>query len=367
MRFRPTVARVDLDAIRHNVRTMRPPGVELMAVVKADAYGHGDLPVARAALEAGASWLAVALVEEGIRLRDAGIEAPILVLSELPPGSEKEALAARLTPSAYTEAGVRAVSEAGTALGRPPRLHVKLDTGMHRVGADPGDVVRLCRLALDRGSEIEAVWTHFAKSEQVGDPSAAQQLSRYLGALEDLAAAGIRPRFRHAANSAAVMSLPESHLDLVRVGIALYGVAPGPELDGAADLRPALSLRSRVSMTKRLPAGERVSYGLRYRLERDATIATVPVGYADGYLRAASGQARILIRERRHPVAGAITMDQVLVDVGDDPVEPGDEVVVIGRQGDEQIRVEEVGAWAGTIGYEVLTGLSPRVPREYEA
>jgi alanine racemase len=365
MRFRPTVAEVDLEAIRHNVRALKPPDVQLMAVVKADGYGHGDVPVAAAALEAGATWLGVALVEEGLRLREAGIGAPVLVLSELPPGSEKDALATDLTPTVYSEAGLGAVAEAARALGRPVGVHVKVDTGMRRVGLPPSRALAFARGAIEAGLEVEGAWTHFARSEDVDDPTTERQLARFEEALGRLAEAGIRPRYRHAANSGATIAHPRSHFDLVRVGIAMYGISPGPAIDGRVDLRPAMSLRSRVSFVKRIPAGEAVSYGHRYRAERETTIATVPVGYADGYVRALSNLGRVLIRGRRRPVAGTVTMDQLLVDCGDDPVHPGDEVVLFGRQQHEEIRAEEVAAWIGTIGYEVVCAVSARVPREY--
>jgi alanine racemase len=363
--FRPTVAQVDLAAIRHNVGVLKPPGAELMAVVKADGYGHGDVAAATAALEAGASWLGVALVEEGIGLRDAGIRAPILLLSECPLGSEKEALAASLTPTVYSEAGLAGAAEAVRALGHPAGVHVKVDTGMHRVGLPPERAVAFTRSAADSGLRVEGVWTHFARSEEVDQSTTTGQLDRFRALLEELEEAGLRPRYRHAANSGATMAVPAAHLDLVRVGIAMYGISPGPALDGRLPLRPAMSLRSRVSFVQRLAAGEAVSYGHRYRLERDATVATVPIGYADGYLRALSNVGRVLVRGRRYPVAGVVTMDQLLVDCGDDAVEPGDEVVLFGRQGDQEIRVEEVAGWAGTIGYEIVCSVSARVPREY--
>jgi alanine racemase len=363
--FRPTVAVVDLDAVRHNVRALKPPDVELMAVVKANAYGHGDVPVARAALEAGATWLGVALVEEGLRLRDGGVDAPILVLTEFPRGSDKEALAAGLTPTLYTEEGLGSLVEAAETVGRPAQVHVKVDTGMHRVGLAPELAPQLCLRIVEAGLELEGVWTHLAAAEEPDDPSVRLQLDRFGEALEALAGAGIRPRYRHAANSAAVLGIPQSHLDLVRVGIALYGIVPGPALEGRADLRPAMSLRSRVTLVKRVAGGEGVSYGLRYRLDRESTVATVPVGYADGYHRAASGRAEVLIRGRRYPVAGTVTMDQLTVDCGDDPIRPGDEVVLFGAQGEEGIRAEDLAGWAGTIGYEVVCAVSERVPRVY--
>jgi alanine racemase len=316
-------------------------------------------------LEAGATWLGVALVEEGLRLRDGGIDAPILVLTEFPRGSEKEALAAKLTPTLYTEEAVASVADAAAALGRGGPVHVKVDTGMHRVGVAPELASRLCLGIRDAGLELEGVWTHFAAADDPDDPSAGEQLDRFRRVLAELERDGVRPRYRHAANSAAVLALPDSHLDLVRVGIALYGIAPGPALEGRAELRPAMSLRSQVTLTKRVAPGEGVSYGLRYRLERESTVATVPVGYADGYHRAASGRAQVLIRGRRYPVAGTVTMDQITVDCGDDPVQAGDEVVLFGSQGEQEIRAEELAGWAGTIGYEVVCSVSDRVPREY--
>jgi alanine racemase len=364
-RFRPTWAEVDLDAIRDNVRTLKPEGSELMAVVKANAYGHGDVPVARAAVEAGATWLGVALVEEGLRLREAGIAAPILLLSEPPAEAAGEAVAADLTPTVYSEAGVAALGAAAGSLDRRVRIHLKVDTGMHRVGVDPEGAVALARLLREGGIEIDGVWTHLARSEEVDDPTTAEQLKRFREVLDDLDGVGIRPRYRHAANSGATIAWPVSHLDLVRVGIAMYGISPGPALRGRVTLRPAMALRSRVSHVQRLPAGEGVSYGHRYRLAGESWIATVPIGYADGYHRALSNVGRVLIGRTRRPVAGTVTMDQIMVDCGPDRVAVGDEVVLFGRQGDEEIRVDEVAGWADTIGYEIVCSVGARVPREH--
>jgi alanine racemase len=367
MSHRPTVALVDLEAIRHNVGVLKPERAEVMAVVKANGYGHGSVPVARAALSAGASWLGVALVEEGIELRDAGITGPILVLSEFPPGSEKEALAAGLVPSLYTEDGLHRLAEAAGSLGRRVGVHVKVDTGMHRVGIDTDQVAPLVAMLLDSGLELEGLWTHFAKSEETDDPFTSVQLERFNRVAAIMREGRVVPRYLHAANSAAVMTRPDSHLDMVRLGIAMYGLCPGPTLpaDACSTLRPAMSFKSAVTMVKRVPAGEAISYGQHYTLERLSTMATVPVGYADGYSRLLSGKAEVLIRGRRYPVAGTVTMDQLMVDCGDDPIETGDEVVLIGRQGDERITADALAGWMGTISYEVVCGLSERVPREY--
>jgi alanine racemase len=358
--YRPTRIQVDHDAIAHNVRALLPDDAELMAVVKADAYGHGAPAVAAAALGAGATWCGVALVEEGLELRAAGIEAPILVLSEFPSGSEAVALAHRLTPSLYSAAALeRLVAARPGAIG----VHVKVDTGMHRAGVwPPEDLVPLLRAASDAGLSVEGIWTHLAKSED--DPATtAAQLARYAAALDEAKAAGFTPVLRHAANSGAVLRHPEATFDLVRPGIAIYGIAPAPGVGADRELRPALTWRSVVSLARRLPAGERLSYGHRYALGSDANVATVPVGYADGYPRAASSRADVLIRGRRCRVAGAVTMDQLLVDCGDLPVEAGDDVVLLGDQGSETIDAWELAGHADTIAYEIVSRIGQRVPR----
>jgi alanine racemase len=362
--FRPTVATVDLGAIRANVATLTPPSARLMAVVKADAYGHGAVPVAGAALDAGASWLGVALVEEGIELRAAGIAAPILVLTEFPPGAEHDALAAGLTPAVYTQDGLRRLVRA--ASGVPVGVHVKLDTGMHRAGLPWTEAEAFCREVLEAGLAIDALWTHFATANEPGDPFLDTQLARFTQTVAELRTGRIDVPMLHAANSAATMLRPDTHFDLVRVGVAMYGVSPGPALDAAAaPLRPAMSLGSRVATTRRVPAGESVSYGLTYRLERDATIATVPLGYADGYPRSLSNRARVLIGGSAFPVAGAVTMDQLLVDCGDQEVCAGNEVILLGGQGEKRISAGELAGLAGTIAYEIVCRVGARVPRRY--
>ena len=361
---RPTAVRVDLEAIAHNVGALMPANAALMAVVKADGYGHGAVEVARAALDAGATWLGVALVEEGIALRDAGLRAPVLVLSEFPDGSEKDALAADLTPTVYTDRGVQAVADAAGALGRTAAVHVKVDTGMHRVGLHPPeDAPAFVDRVIRAGCDLEGLWTHFARAEE-DEPTTRRQLELFHRILHDVRGHGVQPRIVHAANSAAAILYPEAHFDLVRIGIALYGLDPGGALGQRVGLVPALSWRSEVSAVRTLPSGEPVSYGHRYGVA-GGVVATVPVGYADGYRRVLSGRAEVLIRGRRRPVAGTVTMDQLLVDCGDDVVEVGDEVVLIGRQGDEQITADELAALCATINYEIVCGIGPRVPREH--
>jgi alanine racemase len=364
-RYRATVVNVDLDAIRSNVRTVKPDDAELMAVVKADAYGHGDIEVARAALEAGATWLGVALVEEGIRLRDAGIAGPpILLLSEMPPGAERDALAAGLTPTIYTNEGLSAVAKAAADVSpeETVAVHVKVDTGMHRVGLYPpeglGEFVALAR---KQGLNVEGIWTHFARSED-DETTTGEQLDEFDRLVEGIEPA---PTYLHAANSGATLRHPKAHLHMVRPGIAIYGLAPSAGMPEAADLVPALSWRSAVTMSKRLPAGEAVSYGHSFRLQRESTIVTVPVGYADGYSRRLSNRADVLIRGKRYRVAGNVTMDQVLVDCGEDDVQAGEEVVLLGRQGDDHISAEELADLNDTLNYEVICAISERVPHEY--
>ena len=361
--FRRTHAEVDLDAIRHNVKALKPEGAELMAVVKANGYGHGDVPVARAALEAGATWLGVALVEEGLRLREAWIDAPILVLTEFPPGAEAAALDAGLTPSLYTDAGLDALVVA--ARGRRLGAHVKVDTGMRRVGHAPDGLAAFVRRVVGAGVRFDGLWSHFAVSEIPGHASVRRQLEVYLECADRLAGEGLVPRIRHMANTGATIAAPETHLDLVRVGLGTYGLLPGPDLAGRVALRPALRWCASVTMVKRVRAGDPVSYGHRWAPRRDSWVATVGVGYADGFARRLSNVGEVLIRGRRRRVAGTVTMDQILVDLGEDEARPGDEVVLIGRQGEEEITADEIAASLDTINYEVVCAVGARVPRHY--
>jgi alanine racemase len=379
-RWRPAWADIDLDAARHNAGVLRRLAgpAQLCAVVKADGYGHGAAPMARAALEGGATWLAVALVEEGVTLREAGIEAPILLLSEPPAEAMDEAVARGLVPTVYTGEGVEAAGRAAAQHGPGPLgVHLKVDTGMHRVGADAADAVALAdAIAAHPHLELGAVWTHLAVAdgaEPVDRHFTDLQLDRFDVTLAALAAAGHRPPMTHVANSAGAIGTPASRRDLVRCGIALYGVAPSPSVaadlvaSGAGDLRPVLSLRTQVTYVRDLDEGERPSYGRRRALPRRSTVATAPIGYADGVPRRLFDQGgEVLIGGIRRPLAGVVTMDQIVIDcgaVGDAPVAVGDEVVLLGRQGGEEITATEWADLLGTISYEVLCGIGPRVPR----
>ena len=372
MAGRPVWADVDLGAIRHIAATLADIAspAAVCAVVKADGYGHGSVPVAHAALEGGATWLAVAMASEGAVLRAAAIEAPILVLSEPSPAEMDEAVAAGLRPTLYSHTGVeelaKAVARAGSA---PVAVHLKVDTGMRRVGVQPEEAVAVATDIAERPElDLEGIWTHCAVADEPGNPYTSVQLARFDDVLDELRAAGITPPIVHAANSAATLTQPGARRDLVRAGIALYGIDPSAALAGVAPLQPALSLRAHVSFVKEVAMGERISYGLRHTFSSDAVVATVPIGYADGVprrLSAAGGE--VLVGGHRRPIVGTITMDQLMVDCGPPgtDVSQGDEVVLIGTQGDDRIRAEEWADRLDTIGYEIVCGISGRVPRRY--
>ncbi len=367
--FRPTYAEIDLGAIRDNVRTLGTflgPDVERLAVVKANAYGHGDVEVARACLEAGATRLGVALVEEGVRLRDTGIEAPILLLIEATAEAAKEIVDRNLTPSVFTMAGAQALGDAASAAGVRLPVHVCVDTGMHREGAPFADGLRLVEYVAGLGSlELEGLWSHFALGEQEAHPFTERQIELFADLCGSVERCGIDVRFRHVTSSAGIVLYPAAHYDLVRMGIMIYGLHPHSSMASRVPLRPAMRLVSAVGMTRRVAAGEGVSYGLTYAPERDTTIATVLLGYGDGYARLLSNRAAVLIGGRRCRVAGRVTMDQIMVDCGDADVAVGDEVVLIGRQGQDEITADEIADEIGTINYEVVTAVGPRVPRRY--
>jgi alanine racemase len=366
---RPAWAEVDLGAIRRNVGRIGETlnaGTQMMAVVKANAYGHGDVEVARAALQAGATWLGVILVDEGMRLRDAGIDAPILLLHEPPSERIDEAVSNELTPSVFTERGVATIGEAADRAHRSIKVHLKVDTGLNRLGVPPDRLEEIARaLAKESRIEVESVFSHFAFADQPANPFIDEQLRRFADAVERLRALGIEPAFLHLANSAATLTRPETQFDLVRIGIAIYGLSPGPDCTGTVELEPAMSLRARAAMVKRVPAGEAVSYGHRYRLERPGTIVSVPLGYADGWARGLSSNAAVLIGGARYPAVGTVCMDSFMVDMGDDSCEVGDEIVLIGSQGSERITADEIAEALGTINYEVVTRISSRIPRIY--
>lgn len=365
-----TSIEVDLDAIVHNLRAIKAhvgPPVQIIAVVKANAYGHGAAAVARAALFAGASRLAVARVVEGVQLRREGIAAPILVLGYSMPAEAIVGVDHDLTLT-VTEAHVaEQVSARAVARGRSAAVHVKVDTGMGRFGLLPDEVVPfLRRIAALPGLRLEGIFTHFAAADAADRTYTRHQFAVFQEVLEAAQAAGIALSLRHAANSAAALSLPETHLDAVRIGIAMYGLRPSDEVEPPVVLRPALALRSHVARVRVLPAGVSIGYGCTYTTPRAMPVALVPVGYGDGYHRVLSNRGSALINGRRCPILGRVSMDQIVVDVSEaGAVAVEDEVVLIGEQGAARIDAEEVARLAGTINYEVVTALTARVPRLY--
>jgi alanine racemase len=355
-------AEIDHDAIRHNIEVVRSAvaPAAVWAVVKADGYGHGAIGVARTALGAGVEGLCVALTDEGVELRRAGIEAPILVLSEQPLADVELIGEHRLTPTVYT----RPYIEALAALDVDGLdVHLKVDTGMGRVGVSPAEARAMADVVVQHVPRLRLVGvaTHLASADDISDPATDDQLTAFDAVLAELPATPIV----HAANSAGGLAHPRARHSLVRAGIAIYGISPGPGVDHLCrDLRPAMSLRSRVSFLKRVRAGTRISYGLRHTFPRPTTVATIPIGYADGVPRRLfETGGEVLVGGRRRPVVGVVTMDQLMVDVGDDPIVIGDEVVLLGSQGDERVTAEEWATRLGTIGYEIVCGVSRRIAR----
>ncbi|MDD3718670.1 MAG: alanine racemase [Actinomycetota bacterium] len=367
--WRPTRAEVDLECIRHNVGLF----VELvgatcrvMAVVKADGYGHGAVESARAALQAGASRLGVALVEEGEELRAAGLREPIHLLFEPPPEAAARVVELSLVPTVYTRPYAHALSRAAAAKGAKVDVHIKVDTGMHRVGASPREAAALAgEVASLRGLEVEGIYTHLANASLPGDTFTLRQWETFRQVLQEVEEAGLRIPLRHAAASGAAISVPESRLEMIRLGIAMYGLLPGAGFRGSLDLRPALSLKTEVGHVFRACEAEGVSYGLTYKCERDAWIAVLPIGYADGLSRDLSNRWEVFIAGRRYPQVGTVCMDLCMVDLGDDLYEPGEEATIIGGYGMEDIGVERMAEERGTINYEVVCGIGKRVPRIY--
>ena len=369
--MRPTHAEIDLSAIAANVALacrLAGPETRVMAVVKADAYGHGAVPVARVALGAGATWLGVAIPEEAVPLREAGIACGILVLGPIAPDQADLVAAHDLDQCVSDQAQAEALDRAARARGRVLALHLKVDTGMGRVGLRPREVRRVAEKIWALPSvRLAGLMTHFADAEADEPGFAREQLVRFAEAARELAAAGIPAPLRHAANSAALLFLPEARLDLVRPGIMLYGYHPrGPRGGPESPLRPALRLRTAISQIQDVAQGESVSYGRTFVAPRDLRVATLPVGYADGCGRLLSNRGRVLIRGQRVPIVGRVCMDMTMVDVSGFPdVRVGDEAVLIGRQGADEITADEVAELQGTISYEVLCRIGPRVPRIY--
>jgi alanine racemase len=363
--------RIDLDAIRENVETLRASTTaEVMAVVKADGYGHGLIPAARAALAGGATWLGGCTLDEAIRLRRAGITAPVLAWLIAPGLPLHEGVSADIDLSAASLEGLAELVTAARIAERPARTHLKLDTGLARGGATPSEWPALLEAAAkaQAGGEIEIVgiWSHFAYADEPGHDYIDRQLASFDEGLAVAERFGVSPRYRHIANSAATLTRSDTHYDLVRPGIAVYGLSPLPR-DYDTGLRPAMTARARVALTKRVPAGQGVSYGLTYVTDRETTLALIPIGYADGVPRHGSNVGPVRLGGKTRTVAGRVCMDQIVLDCGDDPIVPGDIATLFGSGRDGGPTATDWADAVGTINYEIVTRFgSPRVPRVYD-
>lgn len=366
---RPTVLRVDLGALIHNVKTLKAaaPGCSLLAVVKADAYGTGAIPVSRAVLRGGADALGVALVEEGIALRQAGIGAPVLLLAPVDPGQAEDLLRWRLTPSVYSLAFLRAVAAAAEGRGEEVEVHLKVDSGMGRAGFRPEQIPSLAR-ELQRCPRIRVagLYSNLASADDPRCPQTTAQLETFLAILDRLAQEGIRPPVVHLANSAGLLAHPATRLRQVRPGLTLFGLRPSGEVPDPG-LRPVLSLSTRLLQLKEMPEGSPVGYGATFVTPRPTLLGILPVGYADGLPRSLGNRGEVLVRGRRCPLVGRVSMDLCAVDLtGVEGVAEGEEVVLWGGEGSSRLDPWDWARWAGTIPYEILTGLSPRLHRVYE-
>ena len=364
-------AEVHTGLISHNVAIVaqRTAPVQVWAVVKANGYGHGAVQVANAALAGGATGLCVAIVDEGVALRRAGITAPILLLSEQPPELADLIVGYQLTPTVTTTRGAAVLAASAAAADQTIKVHIKVDTGMHRVGVAPNEVVSLASFISSYDSlTIDGIYTHFAVADDPSHVANASQLSAFNTVLDDLSSRGINPPLVHAANSAAALANESSRFTMVRLGIAMYGLRPGAGVaDLCAGLIPAMSLKARVSAVRWVEAGEAVSYGLVRPLTKGSLIATVPIGYADGVPRALGRtNIQVLLNGVPRTIAGTITMDQLMIDCeSDSSVMVGDEVVLIGKQGEHSVTADDWAEALGTIGYEIVCGISPRIFRRY--
>ncbi|MEP7200343.1 MAG: alanine racemase [Chloroflexota bacterium] len=367
--FASAWAEIDLAAIAHNVQLLKralTPPTRLMAVVKANAYGHGAVPVAQTALRNGAEWLGVARVAEGRELRDAQIAAPILVLGPIAPVEAEVAVQSRLRVAVASLTVARALSDAAQQHNLVTPVHLKIDTGMTRFGVPCDQAVAFARALQALPSlRLEGAFTHFASADDADLAFTQQQAERFARTVDELARANIPIMLRHAANSAGTLASDQFHFDLVRAGIAMYGVCPAEHLSLRDQLRPALSLKSRVALVRAVSAGTSIGYGRTFVSKRAIGVALVSIGYADGVRRALSNRGEVLIRGKRARILGRVSMDQIVVRADEVGAQEGDEVTLIGTQGDEQISAAEVAGWADTIPYEVLTGIGARVPRVY--
>lgn len=360
-------AEINLDAIAHNVQVAKAnlkPSTKLCAVVKADAYGHGAVRVAQEAARNGADFLAVALLQEAVKLREAGIDLPILILGSMLPEVADLVVRYDISQAVFDEERLYALNEAALKQKTKAKIHIKIDTGMHRIGVHVRDAGSFAKLAASLpGIEIEGTFSHFATADWDDKEYAAYQFGRFQEALTAIEEVGVNPGIRHIANSAALSELQEYQMDMVRQGITLYGLHPAHMIECYKGFEPVMTVKTKISFIKELPAEATIGYGRTYALDRPSIIATLPIGYADGVSRRLSNKGYMIINEEKAPIVGRVCMDQVMLDVTDIPdVKVGDEVIVFGGR---ELPMELVAEWADTICYEVICSVSPRVPRHY--
>ncbi|MGH7826142.1 MAG: alanine racemase [Candidatus Binatia bacterium] len=365
---RPTLCFIDLDALRWNFRQVKEkvgPRVKILSMVKANAYGHGATVVANALAAEGSDAFGVATVEEGIELRQAGIRGPIVVLAGLYVEQVGKFFEYELTPVVHEVENLKRLETAVQKLGRTLEVHLKIDTGMGRLGMLAAEVFSwLPELKKLQAVRIAGVFSHFSHAESVQGDYTQKQLKIFHDIVQRLKSAGVSPSLTHFANSAATITLPAAHFDMVRPGLMLYGVYPSPAMASQIALKPVLSWKTRILQLKKIPAGSSISYGQTFVTARPSLIATLPIGYADGYGRLLSNRGEVLIKVSRAPIVGRVCMDLTMIDVTDiGGVQQGDEVVLLGRQGATEISADEMAAWSNTISYEILTSISARVPR----
>lgn len=370
--LRPAWAEINLAAIAHNVRQFQnnlSSQTRIMGIVKADGYGHGAVEAARAAVAAGVSFLGVGLMEEAVELREQGLDVPILILGFTPADYAPYLCHYNVTPTVFTQKEADAFANAAVSYGKPLAVHIKVDTGMGRVGCFPCEEADsfIARVATMKGLSLQGIYTHFAAADHLDKSSSHRQLERFTALLRRLHGRGIHIPLKHASNSAGAIDLPDAHFDMVRLGISLYGLYPSDQVNRRdIKLRPAMSLKARIVFTKDVPAGTGISYGPVYVTDRPLRIATLPLGYGDGYPRHLSNKGQVLVRGQRAPIVGRICMDQTMISVQDiDGATVGDEVTLFGRQNGALLHVDELADWLDTINYEVITRISRRIPRVY--
>ena len=369
---RPAWLEINLPNIAHNIRQIRhllKPETELLAVVKANAYGHGAERIAFTVLDAGANRLGVATLGEGVQLRKAGIMAPVMVLGYVASDQAEVAIKYNICQTVYSFAAAQAISLKAQEKNKTATVHIKVDTGMGRIGFLPSaeSVEEVCRILSLPNLYVEGIYTHFSTADENDKEYTLQQMRQFDDFVAEIEARGYKIPIKHAANSAAIIDMPETHYDMVRAGMIMYGYYPSTEVSSdKIDIIPALSLKCRVSCVKKVPAGTAISYGRKYVTEDERIIASLPLGYADGYSRAFAKNGEILLRGRRVPIVGTICMDQLMVDVTKlGGVNIGEKAVVIGRQGNDEITIEELAEKTNTINYEIICMLSERIPRRY--